>query len=159
LHEELSSTRSLLLDTTYLLPVFGIDIGIDSASSIQETLSRLVEKGTELFISDLSPFEAFVKSYRIAEKLNDERGKEEAKLGLLFVVRGDWATKIDHEDDEIIEEAFKIRLKHNDPFDCFIFATAQARKIPLVTEDRVAPQFLENGLVMNWAALKKSLRP
>ena len=74
------------------------------------------------------------------------------------MVRGDWATKIDHEDDEIIEAAFKIRLKHNDPFDCFIFATAQTRKIPLVTEDRVAPQFLENGLVMNWAALKKSLR-
>src|SRR5207245_9138449 len=107
-----------------MLPVFGIDIGIDSASSIQETLSRLVEKGTVLFISDLSPFEAFIKSYRIAEKLKDERGKQEAKLGLLFVVGGDWATKIDHEDDEIIEEALKIRLKHNDPFDCFICLTA-----------------------------------
>lgn len=154
----MTSTRSLLLDTTYLLPVFGIDIGVDTSSSIQETLSRLVTKGTVLFISDLSPFEAFIKSYRIAEKLKDERGKQEAKLGLLFVVRGDWATKIDHEDDEIIEEAFKIRLKHNDPFDCFIFATAQVRKIPLVTEDRVAPQFLEDGSVMNWAALKKTLR-
>src|SRR6266571_4861988 len=127
-----------------MLPVFGIDIGVDSASSIQETLSGLVQRGTVLCISDLSPFEAFIKSYRIAEKLKDERGKEEAKLGFLFVVRGDWATKI--------------RLKHNDPFDCFIFATAQARKIPLVTEDRAAPQFLENGQVMNWAALKKSLR-
>jgi len=154
----LTSTRSLLLDTTYMLPVFGIDIGVDTSSSIQETLSRLVTKGTVLFISDLSPFEAFIKTYRIAEKLKDERGKQEAKLGLLFVVRGDWATKIDHEDDEIIEEAFKIRLKHNDPFDCFIFATAQVRKIPLVTEDRVAPQFLEDGSVMNWAALKKTLR-
>ena len=141
-----------------MLPVFGIDIGVDTSSSIQETLSRLVTKGTVLFISDLSPFEAFIKTYRIAEKLKDERGKQEAKLGLLFVVRGDWATKIDHEDDEIIEEAFKIRLKHNDPFDCFIFATAQVRKIPLVTEDRVAPQFLEDGSVMNWAALKKTLR-
>ena len=158
MHDDLSSTRSLLLDTTYMLPVFGIDIGVDTSSSIQETLSRLVTKGTVLFISDLSPFEAFIKSYRIAEKLKDERGKQEAKLGLLFVVRGDWATKIDHEDDEIIEEAFKIRLKHNDPFDCFIFATAQVRKIPLVTEDRVAPQFLEDGSVMNWAALKKTLR-
>ena len=78
MHDELTSTRSLLLDTTYMLPVFGIDIGVDSASSIQETLSRLVEKGTVLFISDLSPFEAFIKSYRIAEKLKDERGKEEA---------------------------------------------------------------------------------
>src|SRR5437867_12373953 len=101
-----------------MLPVFGIDIGVDSASSIQETLSRLVEKGTVLFISDLSPFEAFIKSYRMPEKLKDERGKEEAKLGLLFVVRGDWATKRGHEDDEIIEEACKIRLNHNEPCDC-----------------------------------------
>lgn len=121
-------------------------------------MSRLAERGTTLCISDLSPFEAFIKAYRIAEKLKDERGKEEAKLGLLFVARGDWLTKIDHKDDEIIEEAFRIRQKHNDPFDCFIFATARANKIPLVTEDRAALEFLENRLVMTWAGLKKNLK-
>ncbi len=141
-----------------MLPVFGVDIGVDSASSIQATLGRLMEKGTGLYISDLSPFEAFIKTYRIAEKLKDERGKEEAKLGFLFVVRGEWATRIDHKDDEIIEEAFKIRQKHNDPFDCFIFATAKARSIPLVTEDRAAPQFLKDDLVMTWSGLKKGLK-
>jgi len=147
-----------MLDTTYVLPVFGIDIGVDSASSIQGTLSRLAEKGTTLCISDLSPFEAFIKAYRIAEKLKDERGKEEAKLGLLFVVRGDWLSRIDHKDHEIIEEAFKIRRKHNDPFDCFIFATAKVQRIPLITEDRVAREFLDDKLVMTWAVLKKSLK-
>ncbi len=147
-----------MLDTTYMLPVFGIDIGVDSASSIQGTLSRLVEKGTTLCISDLSPFEAFIKAYRIAEKLKDERGKEEAKLGLLFVVRGDWLSRIDHKDHEIIEEAFKIRQKHNDPFDCFIFATAKVQRIPLITEDRVAREFLDDKLVMTWTMLKKSLK-
>ena len=152
------ATRSILLDTTYMLPVFGIDVGVDSAASIQGTLTRLAEKVTKICVSDLSPFEAFVKAYRIAEKLKDERGKEEAKLGLLFVVRGDWLTRIDHEDDEIIEEAFKIRQKHNDPFDCFIFATARVNKIPLVTEDRAAQGFLDAGLVMTWAGLKKNLK-
>ena len=147
-----------MLDTTYMLPVFGIDIGVDSASSIQGTLSRLAEKGTTLYISDLSPFEAFLKAYRIAEKLKDEKGKEEAKLGMLFVVRGGWLTRIDHKDDEIIEEAFKIRQKHKDPFDCFIFATARVNKIPLVTEDGVAKDFLEEKLVMTWASLKKHLK-
>ena len=147
-----------MLDTTYMLPVFGIDIGVDSASSIQGTLSRLAEKGTTLCISDLSPFEAFIKAYRIAEKLKDERGKEEAKLGLLFVVRGDWLSRIDHKEHEIIDEAFKIRQKHNDPFDCFIFATAKVQRIPLITEDRVAREFLDDKLVMTWAVLKKSLK-
>ena len=147
-----------MLDTTYMLPVFGIDIAVDSAASIQGTLSRLVEKGTTLCISDLSPFEAFIKAYRLAEKLKDEKGKEEAKLGLLFVVRGDWLSRIDYKDDEIIEEAFKIRRKHNDPFDCFIFATAKINKIPLITEDHAAKEFLEDRLVMTWAGLKKNLK-
>src|SRR2546430_17269002 len=42
----------------------------------------------------LRPFSlrGLIKAYRIAEKLKDERGKEDAKLGLLFVVRGDWLT-------------------------------------------------------------------
>src|SRR5713101_8290968 len=141
-----------------MLPVFGIDIGVDTSSSIQETLSRLVTKGTVLFISDLSPFEAFIKAYRIAEKLKDERGKEEAKLGLLFVVRGEWLSRIDHKDHEIIEEAFKIRQKHNDPFDCFIFATALVFNVPVTTEDRVAREFLDDKLVMTWTMLKKSLK-
>ncbi len=159
MHDKLASTRGLILDTTYLLPVFGIDIGVDSASSIQGTLSKLVEKGTTLFISNLSPFEAFIKAYRIAEKLKDEGGKEEAKLGLLFIARGAWLSKIDHQDDEIVEEAFKIRLKHNDPFDCFIFATAKVRKIPLVTEDRAAASFIEDRLVMTWSELKRVFKP
>src|SRR5213594_580844 len=141
-----------------MLPVFGIHIGVDSASSIQETLSRLAERGTTLCISDLSPFEAFVKSYRIAEKLKDERGKEEAKLGLLSIVRGDWMRRLEHNNDDVIEAAYQIRLQHNDPFDCFIFATAQVHKIPLVTEDRAAPEYLEDGLVITWAGLKKSLK-
>jgi len=141
-----------------MLPVFGIEIGVDSSSSIQAALSRLAQKGTTLCISDLSPFEAFIKAYRIAEKLKDDEGKEEAKLGLLFVVRGDWLTKVDHKDHEIIEEAFKIRQKHDDPFDCFIFATARVQGVPLVTEDRVAREFLDDRLVMNWAGLKKNLK-
>lgn len=158
MHDKLSSTRSIILDTTYMLPVFGIDIGVDSSSSIQATLSRLAGKGTALCISDLSPFEAFIKAYRIAEKLKDDRGKEEAKLGLLSVVRGDWLTRIDHNDHEIIEEAFKIRQNHNDPFDCFIFATAKAERIPLVTEDHAAQGFLDHRLLMTWAELKKNLK-
>jgi len=81
-----------------------------------------------------------------------------SKLGLLFVVRGDWLTRIDHKGHEIIEEAFKIRQKHNDPFDCFIFATTRVQEIPLVTEDRVAREFLDDRLVMTWAGLKKNLK-
>src|SRR5437773_342869 len=65
---------------------------------------------------------------------------------------------IDQKEHEIIEEAFKIRQKHNDPFDCFIFATARVQGIPLVTEDRIAREFLDDRLVMTWAGLKRNLK-
>lgn len=152
------STRSIVLDTTYLLPVFGIDIEVDSASGIYSTLERLRRKGVTLHVSDLSPFEGFIKSYRIAEKLRDEEGKNASKSGLLVVVKGDWVQRVDHEDEEIIEEAFKIRQVHNDPFDCFIFATAKVLAVPLVTEDGEASRFLGEKSVLTWTRLKRHFR-
>jgi PIN domain nuclease of toxin-antitoxin system len=152
------SARGILLDTTYLLPVFGIDVEVDSAPGIHSALERLRSKGVSLHISDLSPFEAFIKSFRIAEKLRDEDGKRAAKSGFLVVVKGDWVQRVDHKDEEIIEEAFRIRLVHNDPFDCFIFATAKVLALPLVTEDGEASRFLDEKSVLTWTRLKRHFR-
>ncbi len=140
------------------MPLFGVDVEVDSASAIQSTLTSLRRAGTTILISDLSPFEAFIKSFRIAEKLRDPRGKEEARLGLLYLVKGGWAKQVDHAEEEVIEEAFKIRIEHTDPFDCFIFATSKALKIPLVTEDESAGEFLGENLVLNWARLKRTIQ-
>ncbi len=147
-----------MLDTTYLLPLFGVDVNVDSSASIQATLGSLRDKGTTIYISDLSPFEAFIKSYRIAERMKDNAGKEEAKLGLVYLSKGGWALRVDHHDEEIIEEAFKIRSRHNDPFDCFIFATSKSLKAPLVTEDESAEEFLGENHVLTWGKLKRSLQ-
>lgn len=154
----MASIRNVVLDTTYLLPVFGIDIDVDSSSSIQETLQRLAKKGVGLHISDLTPFEAFIKSYRISEKLRDEEGKEAARSGFVILARADWVSKVDHKDDTVINEAFKVRLNHNDPFDCFIFATAKALGMPLVTEDDSASNFLHKDSLLSWTDLKRKLR-
>ena len=154
----MASIRNVVLDTTYLLPVFGIDIDVDSSSTIQETLQRLRGKGVGLHISDLTPFEAFIKSYRISEKLRDDEGKEAARSGLVILARADWVSKVDHKDDTVINEAFKVRLSHNDPFDCFIFATAKALEMPLVTEDDSASNFLDKDSILSWKELKRKLR-
>lgn len=65
---------------------------------------------------------------------------------------------VDHKDDTVINEAFKVRLNHNDPFDCFIFATAKALAMTLVTEDESASSFLHKESVLNWTGLKRKLR-
>ena len=131
---------------------------MDSALAIRDALERLLKRGVRLHVSDLTPFEAFVKSFRVAEKLRDEEGKQAAKSGFIILARADWLDKVDHKDDTVVEEAYRIRLDHNDPFDCFIFATAKALSIPLVTEDQDASKFLDKESTLTWKDLKRSFR-
>ncbi len=131
---------------------------VDSAPAIRDALELLVKRGVRLHVSDLTPFEAFVKSFRVAEKLRDEEGKQAAKSGFIILARADWLDKVDHKDDTVVEEAYRIRLDHNDPFDCFIFATAKALSIPLVTEDQDASKFLSKESTLTWKELKRSFR-
>ncbi len=152
------SARRLLFDTTYLLPIFGIDVEVDSSASIRDALDKLRSREVELLVSDLTPFEAFVKSYRIAEKLRDEDGMLVAKSGFTILVKSEWLEKIDHKNDTVVEEMFKIRREHSDPFDCFIFATAKAFSIPLVTEDRSAFKFLGEDSTMTWKKMKQAFK-
>ncbi len=140
------------------MPVFGIDVEVDSAQAIRNALGLLVKRGVRLHVSDLTPFEAFVKSFRVAEKLRDEEGKQAAKSGFIILTRAEWVDKVDHKDDTVVEEAYRIRLEHNDPFDCFIFATAKALSIPLVTEDQDASKFLGRESTLTWRELKRSFR-
>ena len=131
---------------------------MDSAPAIRDALELLLKRGVRLHVSDLTPFEAFVKSFRVAEKLRDEEGKQAAKSGFIILARADWLDKVDHKDDTVVEEAYRIRLDHNDPFDCFIFATAKALSIPLVTEDRDASKFLGKESTLTWKDLKQSFK-
>ena len=131
---------------------------MDSAPAIRDALELLLKRGVRLHVSDLTPFEAFVKSFRVAEKLRDEEGKQAAKSGFIILARANWLDKVDHKDDTVVEEAYRIRLDHNDPFDCFIFATAKALSIPLVTEDRDASKFLGKESTLTWKDLKRSFR-
>ncbi len=131
---------------------------MDSAAAIRDALELLLKRGIRLHVSDLTPFEAFVKSFRLAEKLRDEQGKQAAKSGFMILARADWVDKVDHKDDTVIEAACRIRRDHNDPFDCFIFGTAKALSIPLVTEDQDASRFLGKESTLTWKELKRNFR-
>ena len=50
------------------------------------------------------------------------------------------------------------RLSHKDPFDCFIFASAIALSVPLVTEDNDASKFLDEESILSWKQLKRAFR-
>lgn len=150
--------KHLVLDSTYLLPAFGVDLELDSSETIVDTLDRIARSGSRLYVSDLSPLECFLKAFQIAEKMKIEEGKEAARVGILAVTGDSSAYAIlTHYDEKILAGAFVIRNSHKDPFDCFIFGTAKAFEATLVTEDTGDAEHIGAEGTLSWKELKKLL--
>lgn len=147
----------LVLDTTYLMPAFGVQIGLDSSEKILSMLTLLVRTNEEpLFISDLTPLEGFLKAFRLAEKGKNEDGKMAAKAGFQSIIRNSSTFScLPHSDERILDEACDIRATHNDPFDCFIFGTARVLNCTLLTEDNRAAQYLAEDRILSWKSFKE----
>lgn len=155
----MSKAPPIILDTTFILPAFGVEIETDSTESVQETILELSKnRETPLLISDLSPLEGFLKAFRLAEKMKSAEGKIAAKTGFLAVTAETSTIKcITHSSPDIVNAAFEIRMTHSDPFDCFIFGTAKALGATLVTEDSNAVRYLGAEKVELWKNFKKTL--
>lgn len=146
-----------VFDTTYFLPAFGIQIDVGAPQAILEIIERFIGNGNSIIISDVTPLEAFLKAFSLAEKLKDEVGKNRAREGFLSLVDNPSIKIVSHQQRSVFEHAFKIRLKHRDPFDCFVFATALAENAILVSEDESSLKYLKNGMAIKWAQFKKKL--
>ncbi|MHB1868607.1 MAG: PIN domain-containing protein [Nitrososphaerales archaeon] len=80
--DRINRAHPIVLDTTFILPAFGVEIEIDSTESVQEKIREVREsQETPILISDLSPLESFLKAFRLAEKAKSEEGKKAAKTG------------------------------------------------------------------------------
>ncbi len=128
--------RRVLLDTTYLLPLFGVGIEIDEPENIARTMSRAVELGYELFISTISILEAYIKTYRLALRTNRDSLRRKALQGALIVMRDPMVRKVPFLRSRILREAHLVVEEHWDPFDAFIVATTRVYGFTLVTDDR-----------------------
>ncbi len=115
----------MIVDTTYFLPLVGIDIDEDLLKAIDENQVRITF--SDIKISLITIFELQAKA---------------AKLGIDSdtVVKGINAILksfeiIPFSESEIIRVSFKLREKLNDYIDCVIVATAVNHGKKLVTED------------------------
>jgi hypothetical protein len=139
------------------LPAFGVAIDVASPPMILTVMKRFVKNHNTMMISDVTPLEAFLKSFSIAEKRKDEFGKNRAREGFLAVVSDALLEIVSHQQREVFERAFKIRLKHKDPFDCFIFATALAENALLISEDESSVPHVGKDRVMKWAEFARKV--
>lgn len=147
----------VLLDTSYLLPMFGLEVDIAPSEEINDLIASLTEGDGEIHVQDLSALEAYGKTVRIAEKTKIEEGKLLAAQGYIDFLSDQTMIHYSFSNFVVFQEAQKIREKHRDLFDCFIFGTACAYNLLLVTEDKFAHNNITTTTVWDWKTLKKKI--
>ncbi len=128
--------QKILLDTTYLLPILGVEV-----KGTRETIQRLkilYEKGdVELYFSPFSVLEAMGK---ISKNSYDEARLESGLISLFEsdVFKGVLPTRKGY------MEALKLRVKgFKDLIDLMLYSTSITRKLKFLTEDENLKYFIK----------------
>jgi len=119
----------LLLDTTYLLPAIGVSVkGLP-----EDALIKLIGKGHQISISDVTIFELSAKGgkYITAGAITAER----VSRGIRSVVHDERIARVPIHDSSVLLTAFNLRRTMSDFIDCLIVSSAINRNDILVTED------------------------
>lgn len=119
----------LLLDTTYLLPAIGISV----KNIPKDAPIKLIHKGHQISISDISIFELSAKGAKhiATGKLPAER----VTTGIRAIVHDGTIKMIPTYETPLLLTAFKLRNILSDFIDCLILSSALNRCDALITED------------------------
>ena len=119
----------ICLDSSYLLPLFGIGLrGIPS-----DVIRRLSAHEHELLISEISIFECAAKAAKLV--IRGELGVKRLVDGLLGAAYSPLLTKVSIYEADLISLAVEARKLVSDFIDCLILATATLYADVLLTED------------------------
>ena len=140
----------LLLDTTYLLPAIGISV----KDLPNDTSIKLIQKGYQISMSDISIFELSAKGAKhvAAGSLSAER----VTRGIRAIIYDETIKTIPMHESTILLTAFKLRKILSDFIDCLILSSAINQCDALITEDNDI-QNLENNKEFN--ELLKGINP
>ncbi len=131
----------VLLDTSFLLPTLGIDVG----EEVPASLKKLAEIKAELYYSRFNILESLWVSARLTKSpaFNMERFSH----GLRSIIEGGKYGKVE-EDSETFKEALRLHmLGHKDMIDNILYATSCNLNLKLLTIDMELKQFIhEKGL-------------
>ncbi len=117
----------MIIDTTYLLPLAGIDVETDLLRAIVEGKVKTPISLAELKVSLISLFELQAKAAKLEIPVERVVEAVEAIVNAFEV--------IPFTGSDIIRAAFRLRRRLRDYVDCIIAGTAIALGEDLVTED------------------------
>lgn len=140
----------LLLDTTYLLPAIGISI----KELPKNVTTKLMQKGNQVAICDISIFELSAKGAKhvSAGALPPER----VTRGIRAIIYNETIETIPTYDSTLLLTAFKLRSMLNDFIDCLILSAAINHCDTLLTEDHDIQKLKKNR---EFTQLRKAINP
>lgn len=142
----------VMLDTTYILPFFGIGIRIEG---FEKQMGILISSEHEIRVSFVSIIEAKGKSLREAARRRTPQFLERFTLGYEALMEGERIIIEDIALDKYDQDVNKAYLGGlDDLFDCIVLATAFKTSDVLVTEDEeiknIASKLFPKLEVVNW---------
>lgn len=118
------------MDTTYLLPAIGVSIkGLP-----KDALVKLMQKGHQISISNISVFELSAKGAK--HVATGTLSAERVTRGIRAIVYDERMTVVPMHDSSILLTAFKLRRMLSDFVDCLILSSAINQNDAIVTEDK-----------------------
>jgi predicted nucleic acid-binding protein len=158
--------QRLILDTTYVLPLFKIQIDLSKDILIQ--IREMWKNGIEnfdLILPTTCLIEAAFKLNSLYRQNQDSNALNQLSRYLPTILNNQWI-KLFHPETNITasEMAMKIRIAgHTDLMDCWIAGSAYALNGIWITEDRKILPILKNVLdyninrVWNWEQLQSKI--
>ncbi len=149
--------KALLVDTTYLLPIFGIRVDLPR---YEELFPKLLSKAM-VFYNPISLIEIKWIALKLAKKLGNVV-LERYRIGLRALLNDDRLrpTQLTNHDIETVADSLIPHL--GDYFDRLIVATAYVNGYALLTEDRQISELAERGVigleVVSWDNVEVLLR-
>ncbi len=129
----------ILLDTTYLLPTVGIAV----KELPRDAINKLLSRGHEIAISQISLFELSAKGAKFIKK--GLLKPEVVAKGIRALNYSDQIETIPMTHTQLLLTAFRLRNMMDDFVDCLILATAINHCDELITEDNDILNLRDNG--------------
>jgi len=146
-------TLRVHLDTSFILPSLGIDVG----KEVPKALKDLADAEAEIYYSSFSILESLWVAARVSTGATFDG--DSFSLGLRSIIEGGRYRKVE-EDSQVFNEALRLyTLGHKDVVDNIIYASSTRLKLKLLTLDDELREFIrERGLEDNLLSPDQILR-
>jgi PIN domain nuclease of toxin-antitoxin system len=133
------ATLRVLLDTSFILPSLGIDVG----EEVSKGLKGIADIKAEIYYSHFSILESLWVAARLSTGATFNA--ESFNLGLRSIIEGDRYMKVE-EDSKTFYDALKLyMLGHKDMIDNILYANSIRLNIKLLTLDNKLKEFIQQS--------------